>query len=107
MPRFIPLVGVFALLVASGCGGRYEKTGKQVVVIGIDGMDWNYTQELIAAGRLPTFEKLQREGMAAPLGTSVPPLSPIAWSNFTTGTDAGGHGIFDFLHRDPETYFPK
>jgi len=107
MHRLTSLLGALALLGALGCGSGYEKTGKQVVVIGIDGMDWNYTQELIEAGRLPTFAKLQREGMAAPLGTSVPPLSPIAWSNFTTGTDSGHHGIFDFLHRDPSNYFPK
>jgi predicted AlkP superfamily phosphohydrolase/phosphomutase len=102
------LVGLGALLLAAmACGGSHAKTGKQLVVIGVDGMDWTYTQELIAAGRLPALARLQREGMAAPLGTSVPPLSPIAWSNFTTGTDSGHHGIFDFLHRDPGTYFPK
>jgi hypothetical protein len=38
------------------------------------------------------------------LGTSTPPQSPVAWSNFITGLDPGGHGIFDFIHRDPETY---
>ncbi len=36
----------------------------------------------------------------------MPPQSPVAWSNFITGTDAGGHGIFDFVHRDPETMLP-
>ncbi|MCZ6507964.1 MAG: alkaline phosphatase family protein, partial [Acidobacteria bacterium] len=96
-----------ALLAIIACSDGHRKTGQQIVVIGIDGMDWDYTQEMIAAGRLPALARLQEEGTAAPLGTSVPPLSPIAWSNFTTGTDAGGHGIFDFLHRDPETYFPK
>jgi len=106
--RFFQLVCASALLaLLAGCGDNHRVTGKRLIVIGIDGMDWGYTQEMIAAGRMPTLAKLQAEGMAAPLGTSVPPLSPIAWSNFTTGTDSGGHGIFDFLHRDPETYFPK
>ena len=40
------------------------------------------------------------------LGTSMPPQSPVAWSNFITGMDAGGHGIFDFIHRDPKTMIP-
>lgn len=105
MRRALPVLTCLVLLAA--CGGGYETTGKQLVVIGVDGMDWNYTQELIAAGRLPALARLQQEGMAAPLGTSIPPLSPIAWSNFTTGTDSGHHGIFDFLHRDPGNYFPK
>jgi predicted AlkP superfamily phosphohydrolase/phosphomutase len=33
-------------------------------------------------------------------------MSPVAWSSFTTGTDASSHGIFDFLTRDPCTYAP-
>ena len=36
----------------------------------------------------------------------MPPLSPVAWSTFITGMDPGGHGIFDFLHRDPATVTP-
>ena len=40
------------------------------------------------------------------LGTSIPPQSPVAWSNFITGLDPGGHGIFDFIHRDPVTRAP-
>jgi predicted AlkP superfamily phosphohydrolase/phosphomutase len=27
----------------------------------------------------------------------------VAWSNLITGMNAGGHGIFDFIHRDPKT----
>ena len=44
--------------------------------------------------------------MSARSGTSTPPQSPVAWSNFITGRDTRcGHGIFDFIHRDPETYY--
>ncbi|MDF1837920.1 MAG: alkaline phosphatase family protein, partial [Planctomycetota bacterium] len=39
-----------------------------------------------------------------PLATSTPPQSPVAWSCFITGTNPGGHGVYDFIHRDPETY---
>src|SRR4030042_3103801 len=45
-------------------------------------------------------------GDCRPLQTSIPPQSPVAWSNFNPGTDPGGHGIFDFMHRDPQTYMP-
>ena len=40
------------------------------------------------------------------LTTSIPPQSPVAWSNLITGMNAGGHGIFDFIHRDPRTMEP-
>lgn len=78
----------------------------RVVVLGFDGMDYTLTRELMAAGEMPNFERLAERGVAQPLGTSVPPLSPVAWSTFITGMDPSGHGIFDFIHRDPETLFP-
>jgi predicted AlkP superfamily phosphohydrolase/phosphomutase len=31
----------------------------------------------------------------------------VAWSTFATGTNPGGHGIFDFLRRNPKNYFPE
>ena len=92
-----------ALVVS--CRGR-QATSRRVIVLGFDGMDFGLTRQLINAGRLPNLARLEREGSFAPLGTSVPPQSPVAWSDFITGTDAGGHGIFDFIHRDPKTMAP-
>jgi predicted AlkP superfamily phosphohydrolase/phosphomutase len=77
-----------------------------VVVIGIDGMDPVMLTRFMDEGRMPNFRALIDEGSLSPLGTSIPPQSPVAWSNFITGTDPGSHGIFDFIHRDPETYTP-
>jgi predicted AlkP superfamily phosphohydrolase/phosphomutase len=77
-----------------------------VIVLGIDGMDPDMLRRFMDEGRMPHFRALIDEGSFVPLGTSVPPQSPVAWSNFITGTDPGGHGIFDFIHRDPETYTP-
>jgi predicted AlkP superfamily phosphohydrolase/phosphomutase len=36
----------------------------------------------------------------------MPPQSPVAWSNFITGMDSGGHGIYDFVHRYADSYLP-
>ena len=57
-------------------------------------------------GRLPNLSRLAKMGGFSALGTAIPPQSPVAWSDFITGLDAGGHGIFDFIHRDPETMVP-
>jgi predicted AlkP superfamily phosphohydrolase/phosphomutase len=101
------------LLVALGCGtnpsssGRSSSSGgKKVIVLGFDGMDHGITSRLMAEGRMPNFSRLAEMGGFAPLETAVPPQSPVAWSNFITGMDAGGHGIFDFVHRDPDTMLP-
>ncbi|MCP4658168.1 MAG: hypothetical protein GY856_22380 [bacterium] len=92
-------------LLLLGCGGG-AAPGQRVIVLGFDGMDHELTEQLMAAGRMPNFTRLARRGSFSPLGTSVPPLSPVAWSNFITGMDAGGHGIFDFMHCDPQTMEP-
>jgi predicted AlkP superfamily phosphohydrolase/phosphomutase len=80
---------------------------KRVVVLGIDGMDPDILREIIATEPelVPNFKKLVDEGDGIfDLGTSTPPQSPVAWSNFITGRNPGGHGVFDFIHRNPETY---
>jgi predicted AlkP superfamily phosphohydrolase/phosphomutase len=78
-----------------------------VVVVGIDGMDPLILQRLLDRGLMPHFQSLMQQGAFSPLGTSIPPQSPVAWSNFITGMDSGGHGIFDFIHRDPSDYLPE
>jgi predicted AlkP superfamily phosphohydrolase/phosphomutase len=78
-----------------------------MIVLGLDGLDPVMTNRWIDEGRLPAFRKLlERGGDFRPLGTSLPPQTPVAWSNFITGMDPGGHGIFDFIHRDPQDYVP-
>jgi predicted AlkP superfamily phosphohydrolase/phosphomutase len=94
------------LAVATLACGRPPADTTRVIVLGFDGMDYALTRELMAEGRMPNFSRLAAEGSFAPLGTSVPPQSPVAWSNFITGRDPGAHGIFDFVHRDPETRMP-
>ena len=63
-------------------------------------------ERLAREGKVPNFSRLIEQGNYRPLGTTIPPLSPVAWSTFTTGMNPGGHGIFDFVHRDPETMTP-
>ncbi|MHC4265731.1 MAG: alkaline phosphatase family protein [Planctomycetota bacterium] len=77
-------------------------TAKKVIVVGIDGMDPILSERLMNAGQLPNFSKLANSGGYRTLGTSIPPQSPVAWANFINGAGPGSHGIFDFIHRNPE-----
>jgi predicted AlkP superfamily phosphohydrolase/phosphomutase len=77
------------------------RRGHRVLVLGFDGVDPALLDRFMAAGELPAFARLAREGRYQRLGTTVPPQSPVAWATFTTGLDPGGHGVFDFIHRDP------
>jgi predicted AlkP superfamily phosphohydrolase/phosphomutase len=79
----------------------------KMIVLGLDGLDPVLTRRWIDEGRLPAFRKLLAGGGDfRPLGTSLPPQTPVAWSNFITGMDPGGHNIFDFFNRNPKTYVP-
>lgn len=99
------LCGVAIAIAAAGCT-RQPKPTAQVIVLGFDGMDHALTADLMARGLMPNFSRLAASGGFAPLGTAIPPQSPVAWSTFITGLGAGGHGIFDFIHREPATTAP-
>jgi len=83
-----------------------KATPRKILILGFDGMDPGLFGAFMSDGKLPAFQRLAARGGFKPLRTSDPPQSPVAWSNFITGMDPGGHGIFDFIHRDPKTYFP-
>lgn len=74
------------------------------MVIGLDGFDPTITERLLASGALPHLSALRETGGYARVATTYPAQTPVAWSTFATGLNPGGHGIFDFLRRDPETY---
>ena len=95
-----------AVLFGSAFAHAQPATKPGIFIMGVDGMDPVILSRLIDEGKMPNFAKLAREGSYQKLGTSNPPQSPVAWSNFVTGMNPGGHGIFDFLHRDPSNYHP-
>jgi predicted AlkP superfamily phosphohydrolase/phosphomutase len=77
-----------------------------VLVIGLDGLEPSIVEEMLAAGELPALAGLRARGSSARLATTYPAQTPVAWSTFATGTNPGGHGIYDFLRRNPATYLP-
>lgn len=104
---FLGMALVF-IFVGSGCHRNADPVAakKKVIVLGFDGMDPQILRRLADEGKMPNFKRLMIPGHFTPLKTSIPPQSPVAWSNFITGMNPGGHGIFDFIHRDPSTMIP-
>jgi hypothetical protein len=91
-------------LPAAGCGRPAGGASiPRVVILGLDGMDYDLTSRMMKEGRLPGLSRLARMGGFSALATAIPAQSPVAWSDFITGHDAGVHGIFDFIHRDAAT----
>ncbi len=106
MMRRVLILAVMLALVALVVNSTGGDNKPKLLVLGFDGMDPRITRSLMAEGRLPNFQRLAQKGTFTELETSVPPQSPVAWSNFITGMNPGGHGIFDFIARDPKTYLP-
>ncbi len=102
----LALVDVGAL---SSCGKRMVSSStreRKLLVLGLDGLDPRGLNRLLHEGKLPNMSRLMTMGGFRTLGSSLPPQSPVAWATFTTGRDPGGHGIYDFVQRDPQTYLP-
>ena len=94
-----------SFLLTCGCTHpRSQADSRKIIVLGIDGMDPGFLERHWTA--LPNLDQLRRDGDFRRLGTTIPPQSPVAWSTFITGQDPGGHGIFDFVHRNPATMAP-
>ena len=86
--------------------GRGTADGRKAIVLGFDGLDPTIVKGLMDTGRAPNFRRLAEMGSFMPLATTMPALSPVAWSSFITGMTPGGHAIADFIARDPKTYMP-
>ena len=85
----------------------YKKSHiNRLIVIGLDGMDPVLVDKYMAKRKLPHLAKLADKGSYHKLETTIPSISPVAWSSFMTGCHPAKHNIFDFLSRDPNTYLP-
>lgn len=79
---------------------------KKVIVIGLDGLEPSILESMLDRAELPNLARLRAMGHYGRIQTTYPAQTPVAWSSFATGTNPGGHGIFDFIRRDPKTYQP-
>jgi predicted AlkP superfamily phosphohydrolase/phosphomutase len=80
---------------------------KRIVILGLDGLDYGLTEQMLEEGKLPHLAALRDQGCFKALGSTLPPISPVAWSSFQTGVNPGKHNIFDFLTPDLRTYQAK
>jgi predicted AlkP superfamily phosphohydrolase/phosphomutase len=77
---------------------------ENVFIIGIDGATFDIINPMVKEGLLPTFSRLMEEGAFGRLDSTIPYLSPPAWTSFMTGKNPGKHGILDFFGRCPDSY---
>jgi hypothetical protein len=96
----------FGLCLAVGLGGfvtppllgawpRPDPVSElRLLVFGLDGATFHILDAQRA--RLPTFERLEREGVRATLLSMEPMFSPLVWTTMATGQPPEVHGIHGF-----------
>lgn len=72
-----------------------------ILLVGLDGADWQLIDPWVAGGKLPNLARLLRSGARAHLRSAAPLLSPLLWTSVATGLEPDRHGIVDFTVYDP------
>jgi predicted AlkP superfamily phosphohydrolase/phosphomutase len=93
---------LIGLTILFGCGGGSGGDVNPLIVIGLDGATWEVLQPWIDSGKLPALAEIQKASAWGEMESSVPYLSPPAWTSAATGVNPGKHAIFDFQRRIPQ-----
>lgn len=95
-------IAVLASLAAIGLSSsscsqeETEPIKRRVMIIGVDGLEWDVMGPLIEAGRLPTFSRLLDEGAWGEIRSLDILESPVIWTSIATGKLSEKHGITGF-----------
>jgi predicted AlkP superfamily phosphohydrolase/phosphomutase len=71
----------------------------QTLLIGVDGATFDVLDTLLHEGVMPHLQRLVQTGARATLRSTVPALTPPAWTSLVTGRSPGAHGVFDFFRK--------
>ena len=82
---------------------RAAGTGRPVLWLGLDGLDFEILDRLAGEGKMPNWKRLSSEGFTARLKSFAPLISPILWTTAATGVSPDVHRVLDFQEVDPKT----
>ncbi|MCP4654077.1 MAG: hypothetical protein GY856_01530 [bacterium] len=81
---------------------EFGSLDQPVVLIGVDGLEWNVLLPMMRDGDLPVMTRLMEEGAAGRLETFSPTRSPVIWTSMATGKVPTKHGIGHFYFQDQD-----
>ncbi len=79
----------------------------KVLIVSFDGGVWSNLLPIANAGLMPNLKKLIDSRAYANLESTIPPVTPPAWTAFMTGCNPGKSGVFDFYEYQEGTYKPS
>jgi len=77
---------------------------RKVMVIGLDSATLELARPWAAEGRLPNLARFIDSGAHGTLLSTLPAISPAAWSSFATGMNPGKTSIIDFCQLSADSY---
>jgi hypothetical protein len=98
----ILVIAVFLPLLVS-----IKIDGPRLLVLGIDGMDYTVTHDLLENDQLPHILKLIENGVSGPFESEEPSFSPILWTTIASGRGREIHGIDGFYNTSEHVRVPR
>ena len=84
---------------------RFPEKTKKALVIGIDGVPYSLLNAYIQNVVLPNLKNILDQGfLPHSMNASIPDISSVSWTSFTTGVNPGEHGIYGFIDLMPNSY---
>jgi len=78
---------------------------KKALIIGIDGVPYSLLNTFIQNGVMPNLKQILNRGFRLhSMNASIPDISSVSWTSFTTGVNPGEHGIYGFTDLKPNSY---
>jgi predicted AlkP superfamily phosphohydrolase/phosphomutase len=98
--RGFPLVFVLFSFSTLSLLGQVQSTAKpkpRVVVIGVNGMEWDILRPLMVQGKLPNLASVIKRGTYGKLRTVSAPNCPRVYTTMFTSTKPEEHGVSGFI----------
>ncbi|RZN40553.1 MAG: hypothetical protein EFT35_02780 [Methanophagales archaeon ANME-1-THS] len=81
-----------------------QSKNRKVLVVGLDGANIDLIKLWAREGKLPTFERLMREGSYGNLESVTPTITIPAWNCLSTGKNPAKLGCFSFVQKAYGSY---
>ncbi|MBD3349239.1 MAG: hypothetical protein GF400_08615 [Candidatus Eisenbacteria bacterium] len=110
MRRLVFMIAALAVVVAVVAATRLSRDERTtmapagpagdpasgVIIIGVDGLDWDRFERLSSEGALPNLSALAENGTSGVLRSIPPYVSPTIWTSIATGRTGEDHGVDGF-----------
>ena len=80
-----------------------DSGSKPIFVLALDGVPYSLLKRLITDDVMPNLKSMVKDDHLRQMNSVLPSISSVAWASFMTGKNPGGHGIYGFIERDPQT----